>query len=96
MLERVDWYAKMAKDEAKRVHTVPATATQKATPMSQLSPKTKGSEASLQAPLTYLEPHPAEQAIKPREKKIEVNHKWRRQSSKCRFGSTLSKSVKID
>ena len=52
------------------MQTVPATANQKAIPISQL-PNIKGSEAPPQYSfLTFIEPHPAGYAINPDGKKI--------------------------
>ena len=42
LLDRVDWYAQIANEEARTVHTVPARANQKASPSLQESPRTKG------------------------------------------------------
>ena len=56
----------MAKDDAKTVQTVPATANQKAMPISQ-SPKTNGIDFPLQySSWTIFDPHPAGYAIKPK------------------------------
>ena len=42
LFDRVDWYAQIANEEARTVHTVPAKANQKASPSLQESPRTKG------------------------------------------------------
>ena len=41
-MDLVDWYAQMAREDEMQVATVPATASQYATPIEHLLPLTKG------------------------------------------------------
>ena len=42
----VDWYAQIAREEARTVHIVPPNASQKAIPISQPPPNTNGRDSS--------------------------------------------------
>lgn len=74
LCDRVDWYAQIANEEARTVHTVPAKANQKASPSLQESPRTKGWEFLPQyLSATCSDPQPAAYASIPRVNNMEAN-----------------------